>query len=499
MSAKQEISVIWFKRDLRLRDHRPLAEAIRKGKPCLLLYVLEPSMQNAPDWSQRHENFVMASLAEMQDELRTQGQDLVLMQGEVLDCLKEIGEQFRITEIFAHQETGLGLSFNRDKAVIRYCRGNGIAFTEYRSHGVVRGLVSREKWKEEWEKLMSEDLAEPDLGALKTVSLPEAVPFRKPDQGAFQPAGERFGWRYLNSFFAGRIQNYNRHISKPTEGRKSCSRISPYLAWGNLSVRQVVHAILEREEQMPHRFQLNSFKSRLYWQSHFIQKLESEVRIEHENMNRGFDMIRNQVNPTYVEAWKKAETGIPLVDACMRCVRETGYLNFRMRAMLVSFLTHQLYQPWQTGVHHLAKAFLDYEPGIHYCQFQMQAGTTGVNTLRVYNPILQAQKQDPQALFIKKWLPELEKLPPAMAINPGAMSPLEQQLYGFKLGKDYPMPIVDNEATAKYARDSWHQTLRSDAVQEENIRILLRHTVPNREKAFSENIINNKKREAQRK
>ena len=125
----------------------------------------------------------------------------------------------------------------------------------------------------------------------------------------------------------------------------------------------------------------------------------------------------------------------------MRCLNETGYLNFRMRAMVVSFFTHNLWQPWQAASQHLSRMFLDFEPGIHFPQLQMQAGETGTNMLRIYNPIKNSWDHDPDATFIKKWVPELRDLDTAFAHEPYLMTPMEQQLYNLELGKDYPFPL----------------------------------------------------------
>jgi deoxyribodipyrimidine photo-lyase len=216
------------------------------------------------------------------------------------------------------------------------------------------------------------------------------------------------------------------------------------------------------------------------WQSHFIQKFEMEEEMEFRNLNSGYDRIRTAWNEEHYQAWAEGRTGFPLVDASMRCLQATGWVNFRMRAMLISFLTHMLWLDWKRGAQLLSRLFLDFEPGIHYPQVQMQAGTTGVNTYRIYNPVRQAEKQDPEAAFIKTWIPELRDLPAELALKPWTIGPLEQQWKNFVPGRDYPLPIIDLEKAYKHAQEQLWAMNDDAAVQAESRRVLKRHVNRNR-------------------
>jgi deoxyribodipyrimidine photo-lyase len=483
---KPTINIVWFKRDLRLKDHLPLKMAVEAGLPLLLIYFYEPSLMQYPDSDERHWRFVQESLTDMNSQLSKHGHQIAIIYAEALPALEKLLTVFDIHHIYSHAETGNALTFKRDIAVAAFCRRNNINWLEFPTNGIIRKLKGRKDFTKCWLQTMTADMYEVDLSAMKTVvPADEILPMHAAvylRNNLFQPGGGSAAEKYLNSFLYNRKSGYSKFISKPEQSRKSCSRLSPYLAWGNLSMKQVYQAALKAKVETGDKRNLSAFINRLHWHCHFIQKFESECRMEFENLNTGFDNIRTETNTTLVKAWETGTTGYPLVDACMRCVVQTGYLNFRMRSMIVSFLTHHLWQPWQAGAHFLARQFLDYEPGIHYPQFQMQAGTMGVNTIRIYNPVKQSTDHDADGTFIRKWVLELEHVPEEQIHQPWLMTAAEQVMYKVEIGKKYPFPVVDIATSGKHARENLWRTKGSSVVKKENQRILKLHTSRKSEK-----------------
>ena len=482
---KEPINIFWFKRDLRLLDNEPLNNAVSQKEKLLLIYCFEPSLKKNKHYTSRHWNFIKESINDLNIYLKNIDTHIHTYNKEFTDVLKEIQDEFLVKKIFSHKETGLNITFERDILLKEYCQENSIQWEEEINNGVFRGLKNRKNWIKKWRDHMISPVVLFKGEKNDFINIKKNQNLKVKNSKILQKGGSSSGIKYLDSFLDTRHTKYQNNISKPEASRTSCSRLSPYMAWGNISTRYAWQRAKEQIQNGKSKFQLNGFTSRLRWQAHFIQKFEMECQMEFRSVNKGYQNLVKPINIKFISAWQKGKTGYPLVDASMRCVVETGYLNFRMRALLVSFLTHHLWQPWQSGVIHLARNFLDFEPGIHYSQFQMQAGETGINMIRIYNPTKNAKEHDKDGIFIKKWIPELKKIPTPLLFEPWKMSLIDQETYDYKIGKDYPNPIVDISETYKYAASKLWRIKSNPKVKEESSRILQKHTNTNR-KAFDD-------------
>lgn len=476
------LHVVWFKRDLRIDDHRALAAAFDAAGSdgfVLPLYVAEADWWAGPDMAARQWAFVEECVTSLRGELAALGQPLVIRTGYVTAVLDDLRTTHGLAGLWSHEETGGDWTYTRDRDVLSWSKAHGVPWTEIPQNGVIRRLKSRDGWARRWDRLMGEDITPPPpalrpIEGLALGKIPSAAALGLADDPCpeRQAGGRAAALHCLQTFLDERGETYRAAMSSPVSGFDACSRLSPHLAWGTISAREVAQATWARQRHLKHavlpegsmwRGSMQSFSGRLHWRCHFSQKLEDEPTLEVRNLHRAYDGMRPaETDHARLMAWSRGETGLPFVDACMRALNATGWMNFRMRAMLMAVSSYHLWLDWRTPGEHLARKFTDYDPGIHWPQVQMQSGTTGINTVRIYNPVKQGHDQDPDGAFIRQWLPELAAIPDSFIHEPWKWDD-----GGKTVGSVYPYPIVDYLAAAKQARQRIYGVRKSGAFRRE--------------------------------
>jgi deoxyribodipyrimidine photo-lyase len=480
------VAVWWVKRDARLADNACLAEADRLGLQVLPLYCFEPSVLSANDTSDMHTQSQWQALGGLRKNLREQNADLLIAHGEVVEKLAKLFARVPFTHLFSHEEIGNDITFRRDRAVANWCQQQGIAYHEFPQNSVQRGGVNRDRLQRLWQARIVDHSPWPVLGVNQAADLRQlAAATAFPKLPAFvanrnwQPVSEADAQATLADFLVRRGSWYRGGISSPNTAFTAGSRLSVHLAWGTITARQIWHAVRQRLAQLDPvdpkstrwKQSLDAFLSRLHWRDHFTQRLESEPELEFRSLHPSYRDLLYENSERLHSAWCEGRTGYPLVDAVMRCLAATGFVNFRMRAMVVSFACHVLHLDWRMIHPHLARVFRDYEPGIHLNQLQMQAGVVGWNAIRVYNPAKQLADWDAECRFVKQWVPELKTVP------------TESILHGEEL-PNYQPPVVPFAQRARQMTDALYGIRKLAEAKAITQAVYLKHGSRKKEQSF---------------
>ena len=309
MSTKKPLlQIVWLKRDLRLEDNEAIFNALTTGDRTLFLYAFETILLEDNHYSERHWNFIRESIKDLNDSLKPFKSKVLAVEADIISIINQLMSQYTIRNIYSHQETGILVTYNRDKSFKRFCKNNLITWHENIHNGVQRGLKNRELWTQQCNAYFEVEplIFSPsenqllDIKAIKELEgiLPVAS-LDTPNAAVFQKGGRMIGLKYLDSFLTKRNVNYMFHISKPELARKGCSRISPYIAWGNLSIREVYRKAFFLKKTSSNKKPIEAFMSRLRWQAHFIQKFEMEHTMENVSINKGYQKLKKDISEHY--------------------------------------------------------------------------------------------------------------------------------------------------------------------------------------------------------
>jgi len=442
------VNLLPHRYDLRTYDNKALEVSGEKAAP---IYIFDPEERSHELSLDARQKFILESLKDLNRQYIKLGTELTFFHGDTVQILQELKSEghkiiFNKDANHFHQEKERKLRDQftpvKGSAVKSRERGRSEKWANYAKN-----------WFESEKYSRPENIQENSLKGNTSIKEIREKYSIEPEKEEFGKGGSFEAEKRLEEFIE-RIDNYSGCISSPSRAESSTSHLSPYIRYGCVSPRQVYQKVKEKTDSRNNERSVEMFKDRIFWQQHFNQKIEDNPELFEEAINPVYkDLNKDNLDEEKVEAWKNGKTGFPLVDASMRALVETGWLNFRMRAMTSSFFSYILKQWWKTGADFFYKHLIDADVAINYYQWQMQSGLIGVHANRIYNPTKQVYENDPEGTFIKKYVPELRAVPEEYIAEPWKMPEEIQKECGVKIGKNYPEPIVDYEREARRARE----------------------------------------------
>jgi len=440
------MDVIVLQRDLRLLDNPALFYGSKKRNYCVI-YVYDKNYWQSYGRSPRQLKFAVDCLKELEQNLKKLNSKIHIFEGSFEELSIFLNKELPCSKIHLNHCTD-NLYHRRDlKKFLSNFKGDEVDI--YDNFGLQLHEFNRDNWSRDWNLIMSRSLLSSPCNSTFDKKLPllnfedfeQSLNINALNLSRIQKGGEKLASELLGSFFEYRVDGYSKKMSCPREAEIACSRLSPHIAFGSISIRKIYQELNNILFFSPFKKDLYSFKKRLHWHCHFIQKLETEPELESRSMHPFCDELRTEENSELIEKWIKGQTGFPFLDACISYLNSHGWINFRMRAMIMSFASYNLWQPWQKTSPLLAELFTDFEPGIHISQVQMQSGVTGINLPRIYSVFKQSLDQDPFAEWTKKIIPELKNVETDL-------------IHNAELKELYFDKIVDPKLSAKKARDT---------------------------------------------
>jgi len=485
-----DTALLWHRADLRTVDNPALTAACEAADAVAPVFVVDPRYYG-PDGlaCDARLRFLHECLTDLRAQYRDLGSDLALLVGDPRErlraCLDGPADALYYnrhpTARYGERVADATGEWPEATAVA----DDGLRYADQRHRDGTVAVDTREDWREQCERYFEGPLAERpdalDANPVDSETTVDAVESRwevDPAKRDVPRGGTMAGNERLDAF-CDRIAEYPANVSPPAAAETGGSRLSPYLAFGALSARQVY----QRVTDCPDGRGVSMFVSRLYWNRHYHQKLADWPGWTERSVNPVFrGLFRDEHDPELVAAWKRGETGFPMVDAAMRALVETGFINFRMRAMVAAFFVYVLREWWKRGADFMYAHLIDADAAINYTQWQSQANLTGVHPVRVYDPAKQVREYDPDGEFVREYVPELAPLPDAHLPRPEKAPIAVQDDCGVRIGEDYPRPIVDFEARADAARTTYAR-LDDRAKEALTERVRRRGSFSNRERS----------------